>query len=117
MSTHGVVSSKSRQKENREGLGGKKDTTKGPQRGGIGNGQYTIATGEKKAAQEHSHVLSPKDLLHSPLILDILLLNTSTEAHAYRLTDVNVPLNSYILTSGNGSLLNMWWYDDQGSGG
>lgn len=50
MSTHGVVSSKSRQKENREGLGGKKDTTKGPQRGGIGNGQYTIATGGKKAA-------------------------------------------------------------------
>lgn len=30
MSTHGVVSSKSRRKENREGLGGKKDTTKGP---------------------------------------------------------------------------------------
>lgn len=90
MSTHGVVSSKSRQKENREGLGGKKDTTKGPQRGGIGNGQYTIAMGEKKAAQEHSHVSGPKDLLHSPLILDILLLNASTEAHAYRLTDVNV---------------------------
>lgn len=48
MSTHGVASSKSRQKENGEGLGGKKDTTKGPQRGAIGNGQYTIATGGKK---------------------------------------------------------------------
>lgn len=76
-----------------------------------------IATGGKKAAQEHSHVTSPKDLLHSPLILDILLLNANTEAHAYRLTDVNVPLNSYILTSGNGALLSIWWYDDQGSGG
>lgn len=55
--------------------------------------------------------------LHSTLILDILLLDASTEAHAYRLTDVNVPLNSYILTSGNGALQSIWWYDDQGSGG
>lgn len=48
---------------------------------------------------------------------ELLQLYVSTQAHAYRLTDVNVPLNSYILTSGNGAFPSIWWYDDQGRGG